>query len=140
MMDTEINPLLKIDQRALILNPQGEVLLVREQDLDWDLPGGLLLGNGNWRENLEDLIAEALEMQVVANNPVYTADYVDPESSTYVYMNVIQCDAYNTVFENEDYTDVKWFSASDALVQKFATYEVREALRTVLAGEEDTAE
>lgn len=120
--------LVKIDQRAIIINQDDKVLLVREQDQDWDLPGGLMTESNNWREALEGLVAELLEMQVVANNPVYATDFVDPESGEYTMVQYVQASAFVDEFDQKEFTEAAWFDIKDINALRFATFETKDAI------------
>lgn len=120
--------LVNIDQRALIINKDGQVLLVKENGLDWDLPGGLMDEGKSWRDALEDLIAEKLNMQIAANQPVYAADYINPENGDYTYTAVVQCDCYENVIEPQEEVEAEWFDVEEIPTINFAVYEMKDAI------------
>jgi len=103
-------------------------LLVRESELDWDLPGGLLREAMGWRESLEDQIAELLDMQVVGSQPVYAADYIDPVSGDYTYTSVVLCDVFSNGYDDGNYTEVKWVDLADIPGLAFAAFDMKEAI------------
>lgn len=121
--------LIKLDQRALIINDTQEILLVRDDEDSWDLPGGVMQDGENWREALEDLIAELLDLQIVANNPIYASDFLNPTTGEYIYVSFVAANAFgNSNLNPEKYAEVKWFTRAELGALKFATYEIKDAI------------
>lgn len=126
-----------IDQRALISNAEGKVLLTREHDLDWDLPGGVLVEGLTWRECLEELIAEKLDLQIMTRQPIYAADFQDPETGDYTYMVIIEAQSFSSDFDAAGYSEVKWFSEEELKELTFAVYEIKEGVTGFLQSKSD---
>ncbi len=117
-----------LDQRALVVNESGQLFLIKTE-AGWDLPGGLYDGNGNWRESLESMVEESSGLAVMTKQPVYAADFEDPEAGTYIYMNVIECLAIGETLEFDgDDSLGKWFNAGDLSSLEYAAFEVRQAV------------
>jgi|GEM_PF-7050405 len=119
-----------IDQRALITNSLGEVLLVKEEkDSDWDLPGGTLDGGAeNWRENLENILEENLDLQVMTEQPFFAADFRNPANGEYMYMTIISCQVFAAEFASEKYAEVEWVKPEELPGRQYAAYDIKEAI------------
>jgi ADP-ribose pyrophosphatase YjhB (NUDIX family) len=119
---------INLDQRALILNQDGNVLLVKVEDGDWDLPGGLLVDGKNWREGLEELLEEQVNLSVMTKQPVYAADTVHPTTGEYTYMTVIECLAFGDEAGSSEFSELSWVTPEKISELEFATYDTRQAL------------
>lgn len=118
-----------LDQRALIVNPDGEILIVREEDMDWDLPGGVFDGTGaNWRENLEEIIDGLLKLQIIANKPIFATDYLDPSNGEYMYVSFVHAQAFDTDLDDSKFEEVMWVKPSDLGSYQFSTFDVKDAI------------
>jgi ADP-ribose pyrophosphatase YjhB (NUDIX family) len=122
------NRMLKIDQRAIIVSPDQDILLVREEDSDWDLPGGFMVESENWRESLEELIDGLLKIQIVANHPVFAADFVNPENGEYIYVSFVQADVFDTDFEVGKFEEARWFKLEEIGALPFSTFDAKDAI------------
>ncbi len=121
--------LASIDQRALIINSQGQIFLVREADQAWDLPGGHLVQDVGWRESLESLIVDLVGLQVMTTYPVHAADFVDPSSGEYTYMTTILCKVFDDEYDIKDpFEEAGWFSVEQVPNFEFSTYEIKDAI------------
>lgn len=119
--------MVKIDQRAIILSPDKDILLVKSED-GWDLPGGLMVESENWRESLEELIDDLLKIQIVANNPVFAADFVNPQTGEYVYVSFVQADVFDTDFDQGEFDEVRWFKLGEVGTLPFSTFDAKDAI------------
>lgn len=128
MADKETERLLAIDQRALIVNSEGKVLVVKTRDYDWDLPGGLIEDSKTWRESLEDIIAETLNLQIMTVQPMFAADYQDPETGHYVYMSVVLSNCFDDTLDTADYEEARWIERSEVDSLSFTVFDIKEAL------------
>lgn len=118
-----------IDQRALIEDPEGRILLVKESDHGWDLPGGKLAQGETWREGLEQLLAKQLAIEVMTKQPFFAADFQDPDSGEYIYMSIVACEVFGAQFSAQDYEDAVWVKPSEIKNYEFAAFDVGEAIR-----------
>lgn len=119
-----------LDQRAFITNNSGQILLVQAEEGTWDLPGGLFNEGNDWREGLEENISSLLDMQVMTENPVFASDFVNPTTGEYTFVSVIKCSAFDDKFDQGNYLAVKWFDVTEVMELDYATYDVKEAIRS----------
>jgi len=120
--------LVSIDQRAFILNDLGQLLLTKEEGFDWDLPGGFFEEGTNWREALESLIADNLELQIITKDPIFASDFIDPETGEYIYMSVILAESFKDEFDPANYEEVKWFDLAELTKLAYSNSEIKNAI------------
>jgi hypothetical protein len=67
-------------------------------------------------------------MHVIANNPVYACDYINPDSGEYIYVSFVQADAFKDEFNDEKYEQSGWFAVEEVGAIKFSTFDVKDAI------------
>jgi ADP-ribose pyrophosphatase YjhB (NUDIX family) len=124
-----------IDQRALIFNDQGKILLVSSEEHGWDLPGGLYKPAATWKESLEQEISRKLNLEIMTEEPFFATDYLDPDSGEVTIMHVIKCRAFTKEFSAKNYAEAEWVMPSMISTFEFSTYDVKDALNQYFSEE-----
>lgn len=108
----------KVDVRAVVFNPEGQILLVQEKvDGCWSLPGGWADVGYTPSQIAEKECFEESGLTVKASQLIAvmdkTAQQMPPEFE-YVYKLFIRCEALNNrIAIGEETTSVGWFSEND---------------------------
>jgi len=108
----------KVDVRAVVFNPEGQILLVQEKvDGCWSLPGGWADVGYTPRQIAEKECFEEAGLTVKATRLLAvidkTAQNMPPEFD-YVYKLFIWCDPLNDrIVAGEETMDVGWFNESN---------------------------
>jgi ADP-ribose pyrophosphatase YjhB (NUDIX family) len=96
----------KVDIRAVVFNEKGELLLVKEQDRRWSLPGGWADIGSSPRENAVREVREETGLHVEPVKLLAIQDkrcHPHPPSPNYVYKIFIHCritgGSLNTAFD-----------------------------------------
>ncbi|HUC80886.1 MAG TPA: NUDIX hydrolase [Flavisolibacter sp.] len=108
-------PTAKVDIRALILSPGGEILLAKESaDERWSLPGGWADVGGSPAENIVKEFREETGLEVIPERLLAVFDkakHPHPPQAEYVYKMVFLCKAFtHTIKPGFDVLDVQFFS------------------------------
>lgn len=112
-------PTAKVDIRALVINADKKILLVKESaDGKWSLPGGWADIGNSPGETAEKEVKEETGLEVVAKNLLAVFDkrkHPHPPQPHYVYKIVIECNLMSgTITKGFDILDAQFFSI-DAL-------------------------
>jgi ADP-ribose pyrophosphatase YjhB (NUDIX family) len=110
-------PTAKVDLRALILSPRGEILLAKESaDERWSLPGGWADIGASPRENIIKECKEETGLDVIPERLLAVFDkskHAHPPQAEYVYKLVFLCRAVTSEFQKGfDVLDVQFFSVN----------------------------
>lgn len=107
----------KIDTRAAVFNDKGQVLLVKDYDGKWALPGGWCEYNTTIRENT---IKEAREEAGVDVEPIKLVaamsnrKHNNPKSYFYIIRFFMLCELKGGKFEaNEETSEARYFDVDD---------------------------
>lgn len=108
-------PTAKVDLRALILSPKGEVLLAKESaDGRWSLPGGWADIGASASENIIKECKEETGLDVIPERLLAVFDkskHPHPPQAEYVYKLVFLCKPVTyTIQKGFDVLDVQFFS------------------------------
>ncbi len=107
----------KIDTRAAIFNSSNQILLVRENDGKWSLPGGWCDVNVSVGENVVKEVKEEAGLDVIAEKIVAVQDRSKHNLPDYAYgvcKIFIQCSVVGGQFrKNVETTECGYFSEND---------------------------
>lgn len=109
-----------VGQKAIVLNSQGKILVVRRSDKTsaagkWSLPGGGLDHGEDATEGIQREIHEETQLQTSVPCPYTVWSYTTPAEEFAVIIGY-QCDAMtDTVTLNWEHTDYRWESPDEAL-------------------------
>lgn len=120
---------LKVEQRALIINPDKEILVINSDEFGWDLPGGLLIEGYNWQESLERSIAAKTGLEVMTKQPFYADDFENPNTGEYIYLTVIACEVFSSDVTPRDDDNLEWVDLQTANELNFSTAPITNAVR-----------
>ena len=107
-------PTAKVDLRALILSPEGGILLAKERaDGCWSLPGGWADVGASPRENIIKECKEETGLEVIPERLLAVFDkakHAHPPQAEYVYKLVFLCTTTTTALKaGFDVLDVQFF-------------------------------
>lgn len=118
----DINPSHKIfiAQKALVLNSEGKILILRRtktapsRPLGWDIPGGSLAFGEDPKEGMLREIKEETGILVSNVKPIDVIHFLDDDVYTLMigYTAISQTDHVNLSFEHDEY---KWISKEEFL-------------------------
>ena len=111
-------PTAKVDIRALVINDDGRILMVKESaDGRWSLPGGWADIGYSPAETARREVKEETGLDVVAKNLLAVFDkrkHPHPPQPHYVYKLIIECELTGGVIaKGFDVLDVGFFPAND---------------------------
>ncbi|HSX28291.1 MAG TPA: NUDIX hydrolase [Candidatus Saccharimonadales bacterium] len=127
------NTFYRVSVKALILNDEGEVLVLKEDQDEWSLPGGGLDHGEAPADGLRREVFEELGLEVRFGQPLLTKSFYLPGKKAWLLWVVYQAQlSKNTQWRfGKGVTDVKFINSaelrSDALFESLVKQVVHEA-------------
>lgn len=109
-----------VGQKAIILNPQKEILVLQRSEKSgaggkWSLPGGALEYDENPYEAIQREIDEETQLTVSDIRPFHIKSYLNKDEDFVVIVGYV-CKAMSEKVElNWEHDDFKWLSKEEAL-------------------------
>lgn len=118
-----------ISQKAALFGPNGDVLLLRRESNDaWDIPGGRLGASEDVVSGLRREVHEETGLDIEVKEPIYTDTWLSEEGDGR-YGVVYRCSTDERRIElSEEHHDWQWTDPEEAVEDVLPASELREAL------------
>lgn len=131
---TEQPLIAEVSQKALIVSPAGELLVMQADEAIWELPGGRMGAYEDPVEALEREVREETGLAVDVDDPIHTAAWRN-DVGRGRFSVVYYCETAETeITLSEEHCDYEWVSPQTAR-DSFLTVSIhQEAIDRLLAG------
>jgi len=122
--------LFRVNQNALIIDPNGKILILKNK-FGWGLPGGRLENDNTWNDGLLREIQEETGIQKVGDIKIVDVDLSDSKE-TYITYFICKIFENPTIRLSDEHSEFAWVDKNTLNNYQFAFPGIQEKIRQFL--------